>query len=166
MIRVLVTTLILAPLLSASAQGGAGPERLMAQVASDFIDAATRSWQDFDVCEHRSKTEDKRAFLSKSFGKELFPASASVSWRELHVREEGASASLHLGIIAVTFQEQAEAAKVHARLMAAKEPFLEGTKILTRYKALLRTNMVLILYSETFSHQALRDFLAMVALQP
>ena len=166
MTRALVTALILAPLFSSVAQGLEGPERLMGQVASDFIGIASRSWQDFSIREHRSKTEDKRAFLSKSFEKELFPAGASVGWKELHVKEEGAFSSLHLGLIAVTFQDQKEATRVHARLAATKQPFLEGTKILTRYKAMLYGNTVLILYSETFSHQALRDFFATVTLQP
>ncbi|WPB74136.1 hypothetical protein KYC5002_34530 [Archangium violaceum] len=114
------------------------------------------------VCEHRSKTDDKRAFLRRSFGEGLFPASASVRWKELRVSEEGASSSLHLGLVAVAFQEQAEAAGVYARLTAAEQPYLKKTKILTQYKALIRGRTVLVVYSETFSHEALQHFFASV----
>jgi hypothetical protein len=164
MTRALAAALALAPVFLAAAQGRDEPGRLIERVAADFIDAASQPWSDFSICEHRSKTDDTRAFLHKSFGKGLFPASASVNWKELQVGEEGASSSLHLGLVAVTFREQSEAIRAHSRLQAAEEPYLKGTKILTRYKALLRGSTVLIIYSETFSHEALQRFFATLAL--
>jgi len=165
MTNVLVTALILVPFVGAAAQGTEGPERLIEQAASAFIDVAAQSWEDFSVCEHRSKTDDKRVFLSKRFGKELFPLSATVLWKELTVSEAGAASALHLGLIALTFQDQKEAVETHTRLTTGKEPFLRGTKILTQYKALVHNNTVLILYSETFNHKKLRDFFATITLK-
>lgn len=161
--RALAAALVLLPLMLAEAQSPGGPERLLERIAAEFISTASQSWKDYRVCEHRPKVDDKRAFLRKSFGKKLFPASARVDWKELQVREEGASSSLHLGLVAVTFQEQREAAAVHAQLSAAAQPYLKNTKILTQYKALLQESTVLIAYSETFSHEVLQRFMAGVS---
>jgi hypothetical protein len=166
MARALTIALVLIPILFAEARSPDGPERLLEQVAEGFIALASQSWSDFSVCEHRSKSDDKRAFLHKSFGRELFPASASIAWKELQTSEEGASSTLHLGLIAVTFQDPKEAIGVHTRLTAAKHPYLKNTKILTRYKALLQGSTVLIVYSETYLHEALQRFFTAVALPP
>jgi hypothetical protein len=166
MSRALATAFVIIPLFLATAQGHDTPERLVERTASEFTDVVSQSWSNFRVCEHRSKTDDKRSFLRKSFGKALIPASASVHWKELRVGEEGASGSLHLGLVAVTLQEQGAAAGVHTHLMAAEHPYLKGTKILTRYKPLIRGNTVLILYSETFSNEAVQRFFEAVALPP
>lgn len=162
--RALATAFVLLPLMLAEARSPDGPERLIERVAADFISTASQSWTDYRVCEHRSKSDNKRAFLRKSFGKKLFPASARVDWKELQVSEEGASSSLHLGLTAVTFQEQREAAAAHAQLSTTAQPYLKNTKILTQYKALLHGSTVLIVYSETFSHEVLQRFLAGVSL--
>jgi hypothetical protein len=164
MARAFATALVLVPLFLAAAQGHDEADHLIERVAAAFIDGASQSWSDFRVCELRSKKDDKRAFLHKNFGKELFPDSASVKWKELRVNEEGASGSLHLGLVAVTFREQGEAARAHTQLTGAEHPYLKKAKILTQYKALIRENTVLVVYSETFSHKALQRFFAAVTL--
>lgn len=164
MARALAIALVIIPFFLAAAQSHDEPGRLLERVATDFIATASQSWSDFRVCEHRSKTDDKRAFLRKSFGKELFPANANIHWKELRVSEEGVPTSLHLGLIAVSFQAPKEADGAHASLAAAEQPYLKNTKILTQYKALLHGNTVLIVYSESFSHETLQRFFAAVAL--
>lgn len=166
MARALMTALVLIPLFLAAAQSPDVPERQLERIAEDFITLASQSWADFNVCDHRSKADNKRAFLQKSFGKELFPASMSVTWKELQVSEEGASSALHLGIVAVTFQDPEKASEVHSRLSATERPYLKNTKISTRYKSLLRKSTVFIIYSETFHHETLQRFFAAVSLPP
>lgn len=158
------TALVIVPFVLAVAQGPDEPSRLMERVAEDFIGEASKPWSDFRVCEHRSRVDDKRSFLRKSLGEELFPSTARIAWKELRVSEEDASSSLHLGLAAVTYQSEKEANKVHTLLKAAEQPYLRNTKILTQYKALLRGSTVLIVYSETFRHEALQRFLTALAL--
>lgn len=88
------------------------------------------------------------------------PASASVDWRELNVSEEGATTSLHLGLIAITFSTPDEATQLYTRLSGVEQPYLKNTVVLTQYKALLRAKTVLLLYSETFVHETLVRFFA------
>ncbi|WP_225411149.1 hypothetical protein [Stigmatella hybrida] len=139
------------------------PQKLIEQVAEDFIALASQAWVDFKVCDHRSKTDDKRSFLSQSFEAAL-PATAQVHWKELSVGEEGAPSSLHLGLIAITFPTQEEATPLYTQLSRAEQPYLRNTKILTQYKALRRANTVVLIYSETFVQEALVRFFATAQL--
>jgi hypothetical protein len=148
---------------SPPAPGLFAPPKLLEHVEEDFIAVASQSWTDFKVCDHRSKTDDKRSFLRQSFEAAL-PATAQVHWKELSVSEAGASSSLHLGLVAITFPTPDEAAPLYNQLSNAEQPYLRNTKILTQYKALRRANTVVLIYSETFLQEALVRFFATVQL--
>ncbi|MBM7112510.1 hypothetical protein [Archangium primigenium] len=163
----IVAALLLLPLLvTAAPRQEDSASALLDQFAADFIETASRSWSDYRVCEYRSKTDDKRDFLGRSFGRDVFPANAHIRWKELQVSETGDSRSLHLGLVAVTFQDPAAANRVYAQLAAEPQPYLLKTKIRTRYKALIRGDSVVILYSETHGHESLKRFFEAVDKLP
>lgn len=127
-------------------------------VKKKFVAHSSLYWDNFQVCEVYSKNEDKRAFIARTFGGEYISEAKTIDWKEIFIREEGASSGLHLGVVALGYPDEKIATKMHKFATSDNTKFFDNTIILTKYTALRRGNVVIFLYSETFLDDKLKSF--------
>jgi hypothetical protein len=133
----------------------------LAGIKKDFTDRITADIDDFEVCEIIEKKSDKKEFLQRSFGKAYKPGKESVSYKEIFVRKVNENLRYHLGVVLIEFQSEKDAVSLFDALRGKDGTgFLGGTKILTQYKVLKQRNEVVLVYSETFSDQKVKQFMA------
>lgn len=131
-------------------------------VKEHFVDSIAKDWASFEVCEHRSPRDDRKAFYSKAL--ELAPNSLQrvVAWREITLRAAGETNTVHLGVAELQF---ATAASAQSFAQPAKNDprYLAASKILTRYVVLQKERNALVIYSESHARPAIGKYLDAVA---
>lgn len=128
------------------------------EVKEKFVAHSSLYWVNFQVCEVYSKNYDKRAFIASTLGVEYISEAKTIDWKEIFIREEGASSGLHLGVVALEYPDEKIAIKKHKLATSDNSKFFDNTIILTKYTALRRNNVVIFLYSETFLDDKLKSF--------
>ncbi|RLC16858.1 MAG: hypothetical protein DRI57_10635 [Deltaproteobacteria bacterium] len=128
------------------------------EVKEKFVAELSSDWDNFQVCEIYSKNDDKRAFVEHSFGKKYISEVNILDCKEILIQNQGTSSGLHLGIIALGYPDEKIAIKNYKLVTSNDSKFLANTIILTGYTALRRSNIVVLLYSETFLDEKIKSF--------
>ena len=153
--RTAISSAFLVALLACTGPANSSP---VENVKEHFVDSIARDWASFEVCEHRSPRDDRKAFYSKAL--ELAPNSLQrvVAWREVTVRAAGESHSVHVGVAELEFATAA-LAQTFAQPGKDGPRYLAASKILTRYVVLQKERTALIIYSESHARPAVGKFL-------
>lgn len=157
MIRTYIIVVALLLIMTPACANSTG-RTLTNDVKKKFVAHSSLYWDNFQVCEVYSKNEDKRAFIARTLGGEYISEAKTIDWKEIFIREEGASSGLHLGVVALGYPDEKIAIKMHKFATSDNSKFFDNTIILTKYTALRRGNVVIFLYSETFLDDKLKSF--------
>lgn len=131
---------------------------LVDEAKAKFVRHLSIDWDDYQVCEAYSKNDDKVAFLKRSLGLKDISEIKNLYWKEVFARKEGELNRLHLGIIALGYLNDKVAKKTYAFVKQKASDYFDNTLILTKYKILIRNNIVVFLYSETFIDEKIEVF--------
>lgn len=151
---------LLVTLLACTGTANSSP---VENVKEQFVDAIARDWDAFEVCEHRSPRDDRKAFYTKVL--ELKPGSLQrvTAWREITAHQGVEKYSAHLGIAELQFAT-VDSAKSFGQAARSGPRYLAESKILTRYVVLLKERTALVIYSESHVRPEVGKFLDAAAV--
>lgn len=149
-------------LIACSPLPAATPSDLILEsIKKDFVQHITTGKSDFKVSEVIDKKDDKKAFLQKSLPSLYMPGKEKVSYKEIFVRFGKLPGHFHLGIIQLVYANEQLAQAAFKKITSSnKGRYFSNTKILTKYALKLKSNTMLVLYSETFIEPTMKSFLA------
>jgi len=131
-----------------------------AQIVEDaFIDAIAGKWDSFEVCEHRSRGENRAPFFATALDQEPNAIGKVIEAKDIVVRENSGDRGFHLGVVELEVPTMEVAERLQAPQLTGEKRFFAGTKILTRYVSLKKDRRVLVVYSETNTYAQVNHFL-------
>lgn len=134
-------------------------DQLLESMKKGFVQHITAGKSNFKVTEVADKEDDKKTFLQKSLPSLYMPGKEKVSYKEIFVRLDKQPGHFHLGIIQLDYaNEQLAQAAFKKITSSSKGKYFSNTKILTKYALKLKSNTVLVLYSETLVDPAMKTF--------
>lgn len=142
--------LLIAVFFNAPANAGAGSNEWIEEIKLQFINNASASIGDYQLCEMYSINENKQHFVERAFQKGTTKGMKYIRWKEMNLREETAKSGLHLGIVVIQYTTEEDAKNVIAKVDNNLSNYLAKSLILTQYIALRRNDKVAFIYSETF----------------
>lgn len=131
---------------------------LLVSSRTKFIDILQAKYNDFELCEAISKSDDKKEFLNWVFDTKIFSNAKQVKSSELFSSYEGATSRLHLGTIGLEFASSSETEKVFKQISHLKKNYFDKTKVLTKYKVYRLGEYIVFVYSETFLKDELKRY--------
>lgn len=117
----------------------------------------TLKYSQYNIVEFVDITSDNGNFVKKSFGKQYLDNHNFINKCEFQVNNTLGEKMFHIGYVEISYGGKTLPATNHLKL---KEGYLNGTKILTKYRSTILGQKLKIWYSETFLDDLAKDFLS------
>lgn len=138
----------------------AGGEEARSSCSSDQIKAFMNTkLSKYNVVEFVDTSYDIDGFIKRSLGQKYLDNSTYLNKCEFQVNNTLGKKIFHIGFIQIKYSNKDLLQKNYTKL---KDGFLEGTKILTKYKTVISDSGLKVWYSETFLDNYAKEFLAEV----